>query len=719
MNYPQTLFPTLEALYQLGRRVCSEVENFQPDLVIGLAHSGWMPVTVASTLWSEIHVASFPPTLRTNIGHEKYAIYQERFQPPMPAYCCSECCGNSPDRLGHYLAWIADQRRWQEVLRSQMRAAYPYPPARVLVVDDLFGGRRTCYIALGLLETLYPRAEIRMIAGERDLTNAFIEAWLSQFAPALGRQIAPLHEPQSRTRYAHPLYEQLKPLISGSEDIVPQSLKWRPLTPQSAAVKALDGLVEPETILAAPAWASSLACQYALQRQHGEIPGSEDDTSLRQAAFTTQPAARLFRQAWLNNGITRREIAHVYENQPRGLAAGLKQLREYAQPHGHGRGTVYLPVEATESWVHAYDPPGSAETEPHGLRVTGFGEFIPGRLWAGAYPFQSHEIQVSMLADLLMRGVRRIINLTNPGEYYTRWPYQEALNEASKKTGTAVEIIRFPLPFRTASTRRRLLDLITEIQSSLATGQGVYLHAGHNLEGRVPMVLACLLIHQGHAPQEALSTVTAFWLQVLPYLIRLPLTDAQRGLVLRWRKSASSETQTVVDFDPNPGVATKQQAPRLVALSAGRLGLWGKPSPQKLADWHERGLTTLVSLLSEAEGASKLGQSAQRLGVEWFWFDQPNGNNLPPERQGELLRLLEAINRRIDAGAWVVMHCAAGMHRTGMAAYALLRLRGLSPAEALGVIRLARPVTHEGVGPKRLAWVEEWLAAKEEKNKAL
>ena len=50
MNYPPSLQPTLEALYRLGKRVCVEVEIFQPDPTIGLAHSGWMPVVVAQAL---------------------------------------------------------------------------------------------------------------------------------------------------------------------------------------------------------------------------------------------------------------------------------------------------------------------------------------------------------------------------------------------------------------------------------------------------------------------------------------------------------------------------------------------------------------------------------------------------------------------------------------------------------------------------------------------
>lgn len=45
-----------------------------------------------------------------------------------------------------------------------------------------------------------------------------------------------------------------------------------------------------------------------------------------------------------------------------------------------------------------------------------------------------------------------------------------------------------------------------------------------------------------------------------------------------------------------------------------------------------------------------------------------------------------------------------------MAAYALLRLRGLDGFSALALIEQMRPVTRDGVGEKRLGWVETWLA---------
>ena len=70
MTYPPILLPTLEALYRLGNNICAEIEKFHPDVVLGLAHSGWMPVVIAQTLWTETRTEIFPPTTRTNIGLE-------------------------------------------------------------------------------------------------------------------------------------------------------------------------------------------------------------------------------------------------------------------------------------------------------------------------------------------------------------------------------------------------------------------------------------------------------------------------------------------------------------------------------------------------------------------------------------------------------------------------------------------------------------------------
>jgi len=166
---------------------------------------------------------------------------------------------------------------------------------------------------------------------------------------------------------------------------------------------------------------------------------------------------------------------------------------------------------------------------------------------------------------------------------------------------------------------------------------------------------------------------------------------------------------TIVDFAQNPG-SEKQKAPRLVELGAGRLGLWARPSLSRLSEWKAKGLTTVLTLLSTAEEAQRVGAAVVNAGLIWHWFEQANGQNLLVPQRFELLRKLQEVNREIDAGSWVLIHCAAGMHRTGMAAYALLRLRGLDRDTALDLMQQMRPVTREGVGETRLGWVETWLA---------
>ena len=91
-SYPQVTLSTLEALYRLGKNSCAEIEKFQPDIVIGLAHSGWLPVVVAQTLWAQTRSAPFPPSMRTNIGQEKHGFYHARYGKSLPAFCCGECC---------------------------------------------------------------------------------------------------------------------------------------------------------------------------------------------------------------------------------------------------------------------------------------------------------------------------------------------------------------------------------------------------------------------------------------------------------------------------------------------------------------------------------------------------------------------------------------------------------------------------------------------------
>ena len=57
-----------------------------------------------------------------------------------------------------------------------------------------------------------------------------------------------------------------------------------------------------------------------------------------------------------------------------------------------------------------------------------------------------------------------------------------------------------------------------------------------------------------------------------------------------------------------------------------------------------------------------------------------------------------------------LLHCAAGMHRTGMVSYTILRLSGLDPDTAYKSLAKMRRITYEEVGEWRIQMAEDkWV----------
>ena len=150
---------------------------------------------------------------------------------------------------------------------------------------------------------------------------------------------------------------------------------------------------------------------------------------------------------------------------------------------------------------------------------------------------------------------------------------------------------------------------------------------------------------------------------------------------------------------------------RLVSVGAGAIALTHRPKVRALPAMRAVGVTHLVTLLSRREGAPALGEAARAAGLEWTWVELPNGQQPPPELRDEITAALAKVATLVGAGAHVAIHCSAGIHRTGMFGYALLRTCGLEPEEATETLGRLRTATAEGVGEQRLTWAEELAAA--------
>jgi hypothetical protein len=163
----------------------------------------------------------------------------------------------------------------------------------------------------------------------------------------------------------------------------------------------------------------------------------------------------------------------------------------------------------------------------------GFAEFLPGEVWAGVYPIPADSrCEAELFKHLLSTGVNSFIDLTNPKDFHRKLPYRKTLLQASREIGSKVEVEFFRLPFGASPERQQVQRILKYITRALKARQKIYIHAGHNLEGRTPLILACLLIQRGDSAEKALAKVNAFWSKALHFLIRTPLSEAQQKFIL-------------------------------------------------------------------------------------------------------------------------------------------------------------------------------------------
>jgi protein-tyrosine phosphatase len=144
--------------------------------------------------------------------------------------------------------------------------------------------------------------------------------------------------------------------------------------------------------------------------------------------------------------------------------------------------------------------------------------------------------------------------------------------------------------------------------------------------------------------------------------------------------------------------------PKFLPVGGGALALTHRPKQKDLPGLPAFSVTHVVTLLAEREGAQKIGDAVRHAGLTWIWCPLDNGQ-LPNERRtAELRPVIADLAALLVGGARIVIHCSAGVHRTGMFGYALLRHLGLEPAAARAKLMELRAVTGEGVGVARLAW---------------
>ncbi len=140
-----------------------------------------------------------------------------------------------------------------------------------------------------------------------------------------------------------------------------------------------------------------------------------------------------------------------------------------------------------------------------------------------------------------------------------------------------------------------------------------------------------------------------------------------------------------------------------VPVGEGHMALGHRPKLKEIPGFPQQGVTHVVTLLSEREGAERIGQIVQQHGLSWVWF--PMASAAPPEdREDELRELFSSLKSQLDLQAKIFLHCSAGIHRTGMITYAFLRSIGVPMPNAQEKLSALRSITAQEVGADRITW---------------
>jgi protein-tyrosine phosphatase len=147
----------------------------------------------------------------------------------------------------------------------------------------------------------------------------------------------------------------------------------------------------------------------------------------------------------------------------------------------------------------------------------------------------------------------------------------------------------------------------------------------------------------------------------------------------------------------------------LQTLAGGYIAIGHKPGGKlPFAGLCKSGINVVVTLLQENEGAASIGQQVSKAGMQWLWLPFSASMTHDPDLSA-LKNFLLQVQELLAAGDKLYIHCSAGIHRTGMIAYSIMRYVGQNAEEAKRNLQQLRLVTAQQVGDDRLAWADKMI----------
>lgn len=284
-----------KSFHDIAKTACDEIEGFNPEIIIVLAHGGWSVLWALEALWQETKTTSLPPVLVLNIGREKLARYhQQRPEADwvITGHYVADYAGDIEN--GYFLAWFSRQSDWLTELREKIiEKTNGRAPARILVLDDSSFAGGTQHISLGLLHAALPNCSTKLLTAE-----AF--EWKEELSAAWLDQIGIPQEEQ------HSHIPAVAGLITGTQDTQPDSLGFQPITPDNPHLANLAQYVPIETIMVLPSWTKKKVQNGVRKYMH-----TATSSSIRILNLTLDIDELILKYIWLEKQLTASELASL------------------------------------------------------------------------------------------------------------------------------------------------------------------------------------------------------------------------------------------------------------------------------------------------------------------------------------------------------------------------------------------------------------------------